>query len=74
MKKEIFEKYESEVRSYCRKWPVVFETAKGSILTDVNNNSYLDFFNGAGALDYGHNPEYIKTKLIEYLQNDGIVH
>lgn len=69
-----YEKYESNVRSYCRKWPVEFSYAKGSIIKDENNNEYLDFFNGAGALNYGHNPEYIKEKLINYLQNDGIIH
>ena len=74
MNKDVFLNYESEVRSYCRKWPVVFDTAKGSTLIDVDGNSYLDFFNGAGALDYGHNPDYIKNKLIDYLQKDGIVH
>ena len=71
---DVFEKYESNVRSYCRKWPVEFTTAKGSIIKDKDGNSYIDFFNGAGALNYGHNNEYIKEKLIEYLLSDGIVH
>ena len=66
----IFEKYESNVRSYCRKWPVEMVHAKGSI----NGNEYIDFFDGAGALNYGHNPDYIKEKLIDYLQEDGIIH
>lgn len=72
--KETFEKYESNVRSYCRKWPVEMQYAKGSIYKDVDGNEYIDFFDGAGALNYGHNPDYIKEKLIEYLQSDGIVH
>lgn len=71
---KIFETYESEVRSYCRSFPTVFTKAKGSILTDQNGKEYIDFFNGAGALNYGHNNEYIKEKLITYLQNDGIIH
>ncbi|NMH99196.1 diaminobutyrate--2-oxoglutarate transaminase [Pseudonocardia acidicola] len=70
----IFEDLESEVRSYCRSWPVVFDTAVGSRLTDVDGNSYLDFFAGAGALNYGHNPPALKKPLIEYLQRDGITH
>ena len=70
----IFEDVESEVRSYCRNWPVVFDTAKGARLWDVDGNSYLDFFAGAGALNYGHNPEPLKNKLIEYLSRDGITH
>ncbi|MBN9101165.1 MAG: aminotransferase class III-fold pyridoxal phosphate-dependent enzyme, partial [Pseudonocardia sp.] len=54
---------ESRVRSYCRSWPVVFDTAVGSRLTDVDGNSYLDFFAGAGALNYGHNPPALKKPL-----------
>lgn len=71
---EIFEKYESNVRSYCRKWPVEFVSAKGSIIKDKEGNEYIDFFDGAGALNYGHNNEYIREKLVNYLMSDGIVH
>lgn len=74
MGKEIFEKYESNVRSYCRKWPVVLKKAKGSLYYDENDNEYIDFFNGAGALNYGHNPDFIKEKLIKYLEEDNIMH
>lgn len=70
----VFEDLESEVRSYCRNWPVVFDTAVGSRLTDVDGNSYLDFFAGAGALNYGHNPPALKKPLLEYLARDGITH
>ncbi len=74
MSDEVFLKYESNVRSYCRKWPVVFTKAKGSKIWDSNNKEYLDFFNGAGALNYGHNPSYITEKVIEYIASDGIIH
>jgi diaminobutyrate-2-oxoglutarate transaminase len=70
----VFEDLESEVRSYCRNWPVVFDTAVGSRLTDVDGRSYLDFFAGAGALNYGHNPPALKKPLLEYLARDGITH
>lgn len=72
--KEIFTTYESEVRSYCRSFPEIFTKAKGSILTDVNGKEYIDFFNGAGAVNYGHNNDYIKQKLVDYLMSDGIIH
>ena len=71
---EVFETYESEVRSYCRKITAVFATAKGSKIWDEEGREYLDFFDGAGALNYGHNNDYIKEKLIDYLQKDGISH
>jgi diaminobutyrate-2-oxoglutarate transaminase len=70
----IFEDLESEVRSYCRSWPALFDTAVGSRLTDVHGKSYLDFFAGAGALNYGHNPPALKKPLLEYLARDGITH
>lgn len=73
-KQEIFETYESEVRSYCRSFPSVFQKAKGSVITDIDGKHYLDFFCGAGAVNYGHNNDYIKEKLISYMQNDGILH
>ena len=69
-----FEKYESEVRSYCRKFPTVFTKAKGSIMIDEEGHEYIDFFCGAGALNYGHNNQYIKEKLVDYLMDDGIIH
>lgn len=69
-----FDLLESEVRGYCRTWPVVFESASGWTLTDEDGRHYLDFFAGAGALNYGHNhPELIEA-LIRYLRSDGIVH
>lgn len=70
----IFEKYESEVRSYCRTFPKEFVKSKGAIIEDIDGNKYIDFFDGAGALNYGHNNDYIKEKLIDYLKNDGIIH
>lgn len=72
--KDVFMTYESEVRSYCRSFPEIFTKAKGSILTDVNGKEYIDFFNGAGAVNYGHNNDYIKEKLVNYLMSDGIIH
>ena len=74
MDERVFEMYESEVRSYCRTFPTVFTRAKGSLLWDQAGTRYIDFFNGAGALNYGHNPDLIKTRLVDYLLSDSIVH
>lgn len=70
----IFESLESEVRGYIRSFPTIFTKAKGSILTDEQGVEFIDFFAGAGTLNYGHNNEAISEALIEYLKNDGIVH
>lgn len=70
----VFTTHESEVRSYCRSWPTVFNRASGSWLTDSEGREYLDFFAGAGSLNYGHNNPILKAELIEYLTDDGITH
>ena len=69
-----FEQYESNVRSYCRSFPTVFTKASGAIMTDEDGKEYIDFFAGAGALNYGHNPAEITEKLIEYMRGNGIMH
>ena len=69
-----FETYESEVRSYSRSFPTVFKKAKGYKLWDVDGNEYIDFFAGAGTLNYGHNNEQMKDKLVEYITSDAITH
>ncbi|QGG96532.1 diaminobutyrate--2-oxoglutarate transaminase [Actinomarinicola tropica] len=71
---DIFEQHESAVRSYCRSWPTVFQKAKGDHLWDEAGTQYLDFFAGAGALNYGHNPEPLKRALLDYIENDGVTH
>jgi diaminobutyrate-2-oxoglutarate transaminase len=70
----IFEKLESEVRSYSRGWPVVFDRAVGSRLYAEDGKPYLDFFAGAGALNYGHNNPRLKQALLDYLSRDGVTH
>lgn len=71
---KIFDEIESEVQSYARSFPRVFNRAKGEFLYDEEGNQYLDFLAGAGTLNYGHNHPLFKEALLEYIQNDGITH
>ena len=71
---DIFTELESEVRSYCRSWPTTFARAEGDTLYDQDGRGYLDFFCGAGALNYGHNPPQLREPLINYLQDNGVLH
>lgn len=71
---EAIERHESEVRSYVRSFPTVFEKARGSYLYDIDGQAYLDFFAGASVLNYGHNHPELKKALIEYLAGDNITH
>lgn len=70
----IIEAHESQVRYYCRQFPTVFAEARGACVWDESGHSYIDFFAGAGALNYGHNPPPLKERLIDYLRDDGISH
>ncbi|MFE2997621.1 diaminobutyrate--2-oxoglutarate transaminase [Nocardia sp. NPDC059246] len=70
----VFADLESNVRGYCRSWPTVFDTASGAWLRDESGREYLDFFAGAGALNYGHNNPVLKQSLLEYIAGDGLTH
>jgi diaminobutyrate-2-oxoglutarate transaminase len=70
----VFERLESEVRYYCRKFPVVFERACGAELVAADGRTYVDFFCGAGTLSYGHNHPQLKQRLLEYVEADGLTH
>jgi diaminobutyrate-2-oxoglutarate transaminase len=70
----IFERRESEARSYCRGMPAVFTSASGSEMTDDTGKTWIDFLAGCSSLNYGHNDPDMKTALIEHITNDGIAH
>ncbi len=73
-KMKVFDELEFAVRSYSRNWPTVFEKSKGYKLWDEDGNEYIDFFSGAGALNYGHNHDKMQEKIIDYIQQNGITH
>ncbi len=39
-----------------------------------SGDTYIDFLSGAGALNYGHNNDYIKQQVLAYLSDDGVAH
>ena len=71
---QTFETWESDIRGYCRSYPAVFKTAENARQTDENGKSYIDFFAGAGVLNFGHNNEKMKKAVIEYIQSNGVTH
>lgn len=68
------EHIESNVRGYARSFPAEFRSAVGSTLVDKQGREYIDFFCGAGALNYGHNHRGAKEALLAYITRDGIHH
>lgn len=65
---------ESEVRGYVRSFPTVFSSASGPWLVNNEGRRFIDFFSGAGTLNYGHNHPLVKDALVRYIQADGIQH
>lgn len=70
---DIFEELESNVRLYSRSFPAVFSRARGAEIVDESGKSFIDFFSGAGSLNYGHAHPVLKARLLEYLASDGVV-
>jgi len=53
---------ESNARSYPRSVPLAWDEGRGATVRDVDGNTYLDFFGGAGTLNVGHgNPAAAKA-------------
>ena len=71
---ETFDRWESNVRGYCRTYPTVFKSASNARQVDEHGKSYIDFFGGAGVLNFGHNNPKMKEALIDFIQSDGIPH
>ncbi|RUY04548.1 aminotransferase class III-fold pyridoxal phosphate-dependent enzyme, partial [Mesorhizobium sp. M7A.F.Ca.US.005.03.2.1] len=61
----VFNRLESEVRSYVRAFPALFDRGVGTTLIAADGREYLDFFAGAGVLNYGHNNPVIKKALLD---------
>ena len=70
----IFNRRESEARSYCRGFSKVFTKATGSEMTDGSGRSYIDFLAGCSSLNYGHNDPDMKEALVDHIAGDGIAH
>lgn len=70
----IFEQRESNIRAYCRVYPVVFDKASNARQIDEEGKEYIDFFAGAGVLNFGHNNERMTSAVVDYIQSGGVTH
>ncbi|MGM0516107.1 MAG: diaminobutyrate--2-oxoglutarate transaminase [Pseudomonadota bacterium] len=69
---DLFEKYESNVRGYIRSFPTIFVKSKNATMWDHHGKAFIDFFGGAGSLNYGHNDPAIKRAIIDFIERDGV--
>lgn len=69
-----FETYESDIRAYSRIYPAVFVKGDNARQTDENGKEYIDFYAGAGVLNFGHNNPKMTEEMVNYLQSGGVIH
>ena len=69
----VFEECESGVRSYCRKYPTVFDHAKNAEMFSVEGKRYVDFLAVAGSMNFGHNNPEIKKAIMDYLGDGRLI-
>ncbi len=53
------------------KYPIFFEKAKGSKVTDVDKNTYLDMMCGYGPIVIGHRNNFVDNNVIKHIKNKG---
>jgi diaminobutyrate-2-oxoglutarate transaminase len=70
----IYERMESQVRSYARAMPRQFSHAEDVWMYDDQGGRYLDFLSGCSTLNYGHNHPVLKQALLAYIGANGIAH
>jgi diaminobutyrate-2-oxoglutarate transaminase len=63
---------ESNARSYPRSVPVAIEEGRGATMKDVDGNTFIDFFGGAGVLNVGHGHPAVLAAAAE--QEQKLVH
>lgn len=69
MSVDFLEAHESQVRTYCREFPRLFDYAEDCFIDDTAGVRYLDFLAGAGSLNYGHNNPLLLEALIAHLRS-----
>ncbi len=52
-------------------FPLVFNKAQGAYLYDIDGNRYYDFLQAGGPTVLGSNPEFVRNKVIELLNDCG---
>lgn len=69
-----FASYESEIRAYSRTYPAVFVRGDNARQVDEAGKTYIDFYAGAGVLNFGHNNPDMTEAMVDYLQSGGVIH
>jgi glutamate-1-semialdehyde 2,1-aminomutase len=54
-------------------YPLFVKEGKGSHLTDVDGNEYIDYLLGLGPMIFGHRPAKVTQAVVDFIQNRGTV-
>ncbi|HST28607.1 MAG TPA: glutamate-1-semialdehyde 2,1-aminomutase [Rudaea sp.] len=54
-------------------YPLFVKDGKGSHLTDVDGNEYIDYLLGLGPMIFGHRPPKVTQAVVDFIQNRGTV-
>ncbi len=54
-------------------YPLFVKDGKGSRLTDVDGNEYIDYLLGLGPMIFGHRPPKVTQAVVDFIQNRGTV-
>ncbi|UXE67973.1 MAG: aspartate aminotransferase family protein [Chryseotalea sp. WA131a] len=63
---------EGSIVSYPKRMPIAIRRSKGSIIEDVDENLFIDFFSGAGVLNVGQCNPYVLERVKE--QQEQLIH
>ena len=63
---EIIDRTDRNIMATYPRTPVAFVRGEGAKLWDAQGKEYLDFFAGAGVLNYGHNNPRLKQAVMDY--------
>ncbi|MFB5661352.1 aspartate aminotransferase family protein [Alteribacillus sp. HJP-4] len=56
---------------YFEPWPIVMKQGKGAQLTDLDNNTYIDYLMSYGALVTGHGHDRVREAVVKQMDKDG---
>ncbi|MBT2787779.1 MULTISPECIES: aminotransferase class III-fold pyridoxal phosphate-dependent enzyme [unclassified Halomonas] len=65
---------ESLVNSYGSQFNITVAHAKDEYFIDSNGCKYFDMFSSAGVSNFGHNNDFMKSRIMEYINDNGAVH
>ena len=69
----VLDHFESVAQNYVRATPVAFDKAKGAELFDETGARYIDFHSGGGSLPFGHNTISVRSSLLDYIKDNGVL-